>query len=176
MVVSASLQKVRFRVHHVADAQVFQIAEALQSNPSLRELYLIRDCGVQVQGMEALAKLVSKNRKLESLWLEFNGTLAPPILPLVKSLKGHPCLKELVLLNSYLPDADLGKLVEGLSTCPRLEKLNLYPNKLTYSGLEVLASQPLPHTLRRLSLCGIDIDKDKRPRLMLRLLQDNPQL
>jgi Leucine-rich repeat (LRR) protein len=134
---NSTLQKVRFEDCGLTDAQVSQIAEALQSNPSLRELYLSEtECGVQ--GTKALANLASKNRKLENLTLASNGILASPIHPLVKSLKGHPGLS----------DADLGNnlIVEVLSTCPRLETLDLYGNKLTHDGLELLASQPQPKT------------------------------
>ena len=174
---NSTLQKVRFVVRGVIDAQVSQIVEALESNPSLRELYLIgAECGVQVQGMEALAKLVSKNRKLENLRIMSNDTLAAPIHPLLESLKGHPCLKKLELFQTGLFDADLGKLVEALSTVPRLETLVLHRNKLTHSGLELLVLQPLPSALRSLFLHGNDIDNEKTPRLMLRLLQDNPKL
>jgi hypothetical protein len=126
--------------------------------------------------MKALAKLVSKSRNLETLRLASNGALLSPIHPLVKSLKGHPFLKYLNLSQTGLSDADLGNLVEGLSTCPRLETFHLSSNTLTHNGLELLALQPLPSALRRLSLHGTDFDKEKRPRLMLRLLQDNPQL
>jgi hypothetical protein len=91
-------------------------------------------------------------------------------------LKGHPFLKYLNLSQTGLSDADLGNLVEGLSTCPRLKTFHLSSNTLTHNGLELLASQPLPSALRRLSLDCTDFDKEKRPRLMLRLLQDNPQL
>jgi hypothetical protein len=175
---NSTLQIVRFTdCCGVTDAQVSQIAEALLSNPSLRELKLDGTEQFGVQGIKALANLVSKNRKLETLGLlSKNGILASPIHPLVKSLKGHPCLKYLDLSYTGLSDADLGNLVEVLSTCSRLEKLDLSWNKLTHNGLELLASQPLPSALRRLSLRGNNFDEKKMPRLILRLLQDNPQL
>jgi hypothetical protein len=65
----------KFENHRVTDAQVSQITEALESNPSLRELEFkdsyILGCGSEciVEGMKALAKLVSKNRKFETLTL-----------------------------------------------------------------------------------------------------------
>jgi hypothetical protein len=171
---NSTLQKVILHDCGVTDAQVLEIAEALLSNPSLRELDLTWT-GFGVQGMKALANLLSKNRKLETLKIASDGVLAFPIHPL-ESWKGHPCLEHVKISYAGLSDADLGNLVEVLSTCPRLETLTLNGNKITHNGLELLASKPLPSALRWLSLTNNDVEEEKRPRLILRLLQENPQL
>ena len=177
---NSTLQIVNVENCGVTDAPVSRIAEALQSNPSLRDLkfldeYLDRTVCC-VQGMKVLVKLVSKNCKLETLTLVLNGTRISPSRLLVKSFEGYPCLKYLELSHASLFGADLQNLVEVLPTCPQLETLNLIRNKPTHDRLEMLASQPLPCALRRLCLCGNDIYNEKRSRLILRLLQDNPQL
>jgi hypothetical protein len=172
---NSTLQTVAFKDCGIIDAHVFQIVEALLSNPSLRDLELNWiECGVQ--GITALANLVSKNRKLEALALT-SSNLTSPIHPLVKSLKDHPSLKGLALSDNCLYDADLGNLAEVLSTCSRLERLDLSWNLLTHDGLELLlASQPLPSNLRWLGLIENCFDRDKSPRLILKTLEENPRL
>jgi hypothetical protein len=175
---NSTLQSVAFMLCSLKDVQVFQIAEALLFNPSLRELALSgTECGVQ--GMKALATLLSKNRKLEALTLT-SSKRKSSIRPLAKSLEGHPSLEYLELSYNRLSDSDLldANLAAVLSTCPRLETLNLSWNMLTHHGWELLlASQPLPRALRRLYLGGNNFyEKRGRSRLLLRLLQENPQL
>jgi hypothetical protein len=172
---NSTLQNMMLHDCFITDAQVVEIAEALLSNPSLREITLL-GTQVGVQGMKALANLVSKNRKLETLKIASDGTLAFPIHSLA-SWNGHPCLEHVKISYAGLSDADLGNLVEVLSTCPQLERLDLSCwNKITHIGVELLASKPLPSALRWLSLHHNDVEEEKRPRLILRLLQENPQL
>jgi hypothetical protein len=94
------------------------------------------------------------------------------------SLRGHPCLERLDLANNDLSDEDLnlGSLVQILSTCPKLERLNLRDNEFTCDGLEVLASRPLPAALRYLVLTENNFDEEETPDHILTILQGNPRL
>ena len=122
------------------DTHAGGIANALELHPSLKRLAIFSfDCDSQTT--QALIKLFLKNRKLTDL--EFNDCHFSPtyIDSVTKSLRGHPCLARLALNGDDLTDEELnlGSLVEILSTCPKLKRLDLGSNKFSSAGLEMLA-------------------------------------
>ena len=159
------------------DVQAARMVDALEMHSSLRRLALLKfDCGIQTT--QALIKLLLKNHKLTDL--EINKCHPSPtcIDSVTKSLRGHPCLERLDLIGNDLTDEELnlGSLVEILSTCPKLERLDLESNNFTCDGLKVLASHPLPSSLRWLNLTNNNFDEEESPCHILTILQHNPKL
>jgi hypothetical protein len=155
------------------DSQIVQLVEALVLHPSIRELSLGHNaCGSQ--GMEALGQLLT-NSKLQVLSLNHQHEgLASKLQILEGGLRENKFLERLYLSGNDLVDADLVPFAKSLSTCQRLEKLDLSHNKIMGSGLEIFASC-IPKSLRRLSLYSNRFNEDGWFHL-LRILQENPQL
>ena len=122
------------------DTEAGGVVNALELHPSLKRLAIFSlDCGIQTT--QAFTKLLLKNRKLTDLELN-NCHFSPTCIDsFTKSLRGHPCLARLALNGDDLTDEELnlGSLVEILSTCPKLKRLDLGSNKFSSAGLEMLA-------------------------------------
>lgn len=156
------------------DSQIAQLVESLVLHPSIRELSMgYNFCGSQ--GLEALGQLLT-NGNLQALSLNHQreGLIVSKMHILGGGLRENKFLERLYLSGNDLVDADLVQLAQSLSTCQRLEKLDLSNNRILVGGLEIFASH-IPKSLRRLCLYANRFNEDGWCHL-LRILQDNPQL
>ena len=156
------------------DSQIVQLVESLGLHPSIRELSIGHNC-CDSQGLEALGRLLT-NSKLQALSLNHQREgLASKVQILRGGLRENKFLERLYLSGNNLKDADLVQLAQSLSTCQRLEKLDLSNNKISGGGLEIFASH-IPKSLKRLCLHSNSFGEEDGWCHLLRILQDNPQL
>jgi hypothetical protein len=162
---------------NLEDAQLAQLADALVSHLSLRELSFADNvAGPDV--FKALAKLLT-NSKLESLNLENqigeHGIVASHVALLAKGLESNQHLKVLNLSNNHLDDQALEDLTRTVWTCSKLEELDITHNSISDKGLQMIASHVLPSSLRCLGLGFNSLTREGASHL-LKILQDNAQL
>ena len=161
------------------DEQLTKLTKALVSNSSLRELsFAENDAGPEV--LQALANYLLTNSKLESLNLSNqigeHGIVASHIPLLAKGLKCNQYLKVLDLSGNSLDDQSLEDLTRTVWTCSKLEELDLTDNNITDEGLQMIASQTLPSSLRCLGLGFNNLTTRGGASHLLKILQDNAQL
>ena len=121
--------------------QLAQSIRSLGDEPPLHELWLY-NCSLTEAASLELVQSLSKCKKLTSLDLGQNS-LAEAGHQLAQSIRSwgdEPPLHELWLYNCSLTEAASLELVQSLSKCKQLTKLNLSKNKLDEAGYQLVQS------------------------------------
>jgi hypothetical protein len=164
---------------NLGDAEVAELMEAVESNPSLKQLSLTGNEGQEL-ALVALGKvLASKSCQLEELYFDYQATdhggLTGHLGMLVHGfLQGSKSLTLLELSSNGLLDSDIDQLGQILTTC-KLERLNLTRNNITHSGF-VSLTQNTPNSLNFFDFSTNNFDKEEAACHTLTLFQEHSQL
>jgi hypothetical protein len=162
----------------LGDVELAELVGAVESHPSLKELWLPGNEGQQ-HALAALGKVMaSRSCLIEVLNLcgqsYDDGGLEGWLGSLVHGLQWNESLTRLDLSNNGLRDEDIDDLGQILASC-KLETLNLSGNKITHSGF-VSLTQNIPKSLKRFDFSGNCFDKEEAACHSQTLFEEHPQL
>jgi hypothetical protein len=162
---------------NLSDAHVAEPMQSLMFHPLLTVLGLSRNHGGS-KAVKALAWMLEED-VLEIVHFAHQSRClsARHVQMLAEALEGNECFEILNLLGNEVDDEGVGHLARILLTCPQLQDLLLADNNVSVRGLETLAAQNHPSSLRKPQLCGdVFAVEDGACHHLLNLLEGNPQM
>jgi Ran GTPase-activating protein (RanGAP) involved in mRNA processing and transport len=129
------------------------ICQALEDNATLKVLNLGNNDPQGSDCVQAIGKMIAKNRTLQGLDLTFSNMNAEALRILAKSMEENQALSEMELGYNYFADEGAGVLAEMLKKNTALKTLNLRANLIGPEGGRLIAGGLKENTtLRQLNL------------------------
>jgi hypothetical protein len=164
---------------------VASIAFALQDNHRIQRLSLSGKCSIG-EGVYGIAKLLSsktsslKNLHLSGAFLEKSLRIPGCFHVVAQALRGNDRIESLDLSVNGLSDPEAILIFGQISTCPKLENLDLGMNGITHQAIEAFSAQKNPSHLRVLRISSPTFSffhlNDHLCRSLLKLLSTNQRL